>query len=139
MLISTKRKICSYDGFSCMASISSFTLCIKLVKVFVETSLCGYQHLLTTPKIWGSAEQKRLWRSTRPFFCRHQTKTEKSGGTRLEPIIDTIPYDTGLEAPLAHSLHTVCFRKFTPCLLPRLTFEPEPLRQVAKFRPTKLN
>ena len=53
--------------------------------------------------------------------------------------IDTIPYDTGLEAPFAHSLHTAYFRKFTPCLLPRLTFEPEPLRQVGKFRPTKLN
>ena len=58
----------------------------------------------------------------------------------FEPFtIDTIPYDTGLEAPFAHSLHTVYFRKFTPCLLPRLTFEPEPLRQVGKFRPTKLN
>ena len=53
--------------------------------------------------------------------------------------IVTIPYDTGLEAPFAHSLHTVYFRKFTPCLLPRLIFEPEPLRQVGKFRPTKLN
>ena len=53
--------------------------------------------------------------------------------------IDTIPYDTGLEAPFAHSLHSVYFRKFTPCCLPRLTFEPESLRQVGKFRPTKLN
>ena len=58
---------------------------------------------------------------------------------RVASAIDTIPYDTGLEAPFAHSLHTVYFRKFTPCLLPRLTFEPEPLRQVGKFRPTKLN
>ena len=61
------------------------------------------------------------------------------GQANLSRIIDTIPYDTGLEAPFAHSLHTVYFRKFTPCLLPRLTFEPEPLRQVGKFRPTKLN
>ena len=53
--------------------------------------------------------------------------------------IDTIPYDTRLEAPFAHSLHSVYFRKSTPCCLPRLTFEPKPLRQVGKFRPTKLN
>ena len=34
--------------------------------------------------------------------------------------IDTVPYDAGLEAPFAHSLHSVYFRKFTPCCLPRL-------------------
>ena len=40
----------------------------------------------------------------------------------IRQCIDTIPYDTGLEAPFAHSLHSVYFRKFTPCCLPRLTF-----------------
>ena len=54
-------------------------------------------------------------------------------------IIDTIPYDTGLEAPFAHSLYAVYFRKSTPCCLARLTFEPEPWPQVGKFRPNKLN
>ena len=49
--------------------------------------------------------------------------------------IDTIPYDTGLEAPFAHSLYAVYFRKSTPCCLARLTFEPEPWPQVGKFRP----
>ena len=57
----------------------------------------------------------------------------------LASTIDTIPYDTGLEAPFTDSLHSVYFHKFTPCCLPRLTFEPEPLRQVSKFKPTKLN
>ena len=47
--------------------------------------------------------------------------------------IDTIPYDTGLEAPFAHSLYGVYFRKSTPCCLARLTFEPEPWPQVGKF------
>ena len=54
-------------------------------------------------------------------------------------IIDTILYDTGLEAPFVHSLHSVYFCKFTPCCLPGLTFEAKLLRKVGKFRPTKLN
>ena len=48
-------------------------------------------------------------------------------GYCVQFTIDTIPYDTGLEALFEHSLHSVYFRKFTPCCLPRLTFEPEPL------------
>ena len=40
----------------------------------LEISLCGYQHLLTIPKIWGSAEQKPHGDPPDPFFRRHQTK-----------------------------------------------------------------
>ena len=53
--------------------------------------------------------------------------------------IDTIHYDTGLEAPFTHSLYAVYFRKSAPCCLACLTFEPEPWPQVGKFRPNKLN
>ena len=55
MLISTKGKICSYDGLS---SISSFALCIKLVKYSLKTALCAYQHLLAAPKIWDCQQNK---------------------------------------------------------------------------------
>ena len=44
--------------------------------------------------------------------------------------MDTIPCDAGLEAQLAHSLHTMYFHKFTPRCLPSLIFEPESLLQV---------
>ena len=63
----------------------------------------------------------------------------KIGLLSNQNTIDTIPYDTGLEAPFTHSLHSVYFRKSTPYCLPCLTFEPELLRQVGKSRPTKLN
>ena len=58
---------------------------------------------------------------------------------RVAKIIDTIHYDTGLEASFTHSLHAVYLCKFTHHCLLCLTFEPEPMLQVqvGKFRPTK--
>ena len=49
--------------------------------------------------------------------------------------IDTIPYDTGLEAPFAHSLHSVYFCRFTPCCLPRLTLNPNHCDRLANLGP----
>ena len=70
-----------------------------------------------------------------PFFM------QKQNYSRIWIVnytIDTIPYDTGLEAPFVHSLYAVYFHKSTPCCLARLTFEPEPWLQVGKFRPNFL-
>ena len=66
-----------YDGKHCIIC-ALYQTCKTFVRKLPFVVVNTYSHLLATLKIWGSAGQKKVWRSTRPFFRRHQTKTEKA-------------------------------------------------------------
>ena len=78
----TNSYLYKFDSYK--ARMTKYLPCVR-----IHHSYRSYALYLSTPisnpQIWGSAEQKSLWRSIRPFSRRHQTKTEKSGlGTRLQ-------------------------------------------------------